>query len=121
MCVQELYGIRSAILPTVGETSGSEATWDDAKAWEITQRAKAYMREHQPRGWRATPKENSKIDALIARRRRASEARDMSEWERAHHEILTLCIGSWKRYREQRAPKPKSGVPQPKKTGKLKT
>ena len=103
------------LLP-VGETSGKG--WDDQRAWSITEKFEAYYREHVPAGWRASAEEDSTIDTLIRRRSLAGELHDMREWEKVHHKLLTLCIASWKRFEEERAPKPTSkNKPSKKKSG----
>jgi hypothetical protein len=74
--------------------------WSEARAWDITQRAEAYMRERQPKGWKPSPEEDRRIEDLLARRSLAGKTRDMRLWEMVHLELVELAVGSWNRYRE---------------------
>lgn len=101
-----------AMLTGVGEAG---KTWDERRAWSITEKFEAYYREHVPAGWRATPEEDRKIDALVRRRSLAGRTFDMEAWERAHYDLLNFCLDSWKRFQAERAPNPKPKSKPPKK------
>ena len=95
-------------------------TWNDSRAWDITCRLEAHIRENQPKGWRASPEEDQRFDELLRCRSRAGNNHDMEAWEAAHLEMLRLCMSSWERF-IQETPKLTSKSKPPKKTGKVST